>query len=83
MKFNINDYVKVKLTDKGRELHKRYQNELLKHWDKYEYKAPKEDEDGWSKWQLWDLMQTFGPHIHLGGINPFDTEIEIITNDTK
>jgi hypothetical protein len=30
---------------------------------------------------MWDLMQTFGPHIRLGVEVPFETEIEIVTKE--
>lgn len=78
MKFNVNNYVKIKLNERGKEI-------LLKEWEampesyrsRYPFKSPKEDEEGWSKWQLWNVMETFGPHIFLGCVNPFDTEIEI------
>ena len=63
MKFNINNDVKVKLNDKGRKITNF---------------TVKEDKDGWSKWQLWDLMSTFGKYISLGCATPFDTEIEIV-----
>lgn len=44
-------------------------------------KLPEEDSNGWSKWPMWSLMETFGEYIRLGGVLPFDAEIEIM--DTK
>lgn len=70
MRFNINNSVRVKLTDTGRH-HNRQEHPRS---------APflKEDADGWSRWQLWDLMHTFGSLLSLGaGRLPFETEIEI------
>lgn len=81
MKFNINDSVKVKLNDHGREILKQKHEMLFKVLGipRYrEFVPPQEDEQGWSKWQLWDLMQTFGTHISLGSKVPFETEIEIV-----
>ena len=53
MKFNINDQVKVRLTDKGREeiLRRRY-DEYVSSFPNYqdEIRLPKEDKDGWSTW---------------------------------
>lgn len=85
MKFNINNYVRVKLNDRGKEILKReYEkmvadNPRLTQFESFkEFKLPKEDEDGWSKWQLWSLMETFGGYISLGCVVPFETEIEIM-----
>lgn len=86
MRFNINENVKVRLTDYGRRLHKENWSRLVamagrpKGWD---YSPPKEDAEGWSEWQLWTLMQELGPHIHMGGDNPFDLEIEIVCKQTE
>ena len=82
MKFNINYNVKVRLTDRGRQI-------LREEWEKYcrpmfkpeDYIPPKEDTEGWSTWQLWDLMQRFGQHFYLQNTPaqmPFETTIEII-----
>lgn len=77
--FNINNYVRVKLNDQGRKICKDYHDNLFKNSRmKPEYTPPAEDDDGWSKWQMWELMQKFGPHIYLGGEVPFDTQIEIL-----
>lgn len=76
--FNVNDYVEVKLTDYGRQA-------LRANYDKlgascggklaFEFKLPQEDKEGWSRWQMWSLMQDLGPHI---GMNPpFETTIRI------
>jgi hypothetical protein len=55
--FNINDEVRVKLTDYGRRVlrarHMEFYGGQLKHTPK------KEDNDGWSRWQLWDLLDSF------------------------
>lgn len=50
----------------------------VKHPNPPIYTPPKEDASGWSKWQLWSLMEAFGPHIHLGSENCFETTIEMI-----
>jgi len=73
--FNINSYVSVKLTDHGRALLKKYHDEL---------KLPKDiklkpiaEVDGWSKWQLWELMSIFGPSVYLAAEMPFNAVIKI------
>lgn len=83
MKFNINHFVKVKLTDHGRKHLKKLHGELYKHraFEKIpDYKPPKEDEQGWSSWQFWDLMNRFGDVLSNGAPLPFETEIEVVTD---
>ena len=42
------------------------------------------DKDGYSEFQMWDLMETFGSHVTFGGaILPFDTTILIDEKDIK
>lgn len=37
-----------------------------------------EDENGWSEWQLWELMEKLGNFNHIGMGGPIETEIEIL-----
>lgn len=81
--FNINDNVRVKLTDHGRAVHRQQHELMLAHIkptmrDEWPYVAPKE-EDGWSTWQLWYLLSTFGPHIWMTGEHCFSTAIQFET----
>jgi len=72
MKINVNDPVKVQLTDYGRKI-------LLKN----HYPMPKEDDDGWSEWQLWVLMEQLGQYCHNGtgmDYHPFLSNIYILDN---
>lgn len=70
--FNINEFVFVQLTNAGREALRRQHFEMFR--GKIEYHEPKEDGEGWSKWQLWDLMQNLGSAISLGNVDqPFKT----------
>lgn len=79
MKFNINHNIKVRLTDLGRAIHEKQHDTVLGNMRyKYPYNPPKEDENGWSKWQLWDFMATFGPYMGNGCDMPAETEIEIL-----
>lgn len=71
MKFNVNNYVKVKLTERGKAIMKK--EGVLR-----EYKA---DKDGFSKWQLWELMRVFGNYLFNGCEIPFEMEIEISENN--
>jgi len=79
MKFNINEKVRVKLTEHGKALHREYHAKFLAHLGQKapDYTPPKEDAEGWSEWQLWVLMQEFGPHMGLGFRTVIETEIEV------
>lgn len=74
---NLNDTVKVKLSDRGLEIHRES-------WDKImcnspyqnSYIPPSVDEEGYSYFQLWDLMHIFGSKVSMGLKLPFkDTDI--------
>jgi hypothetical protein len=82
MKINLNDVVRVKLTDHGRAV---LATDHAGFWSgrgfSYPYLQPKEDADGWSKWQLWSLMKAFGPHIGMGLDNCFDLTIQTIDKE--
>ena len=79
MKFNMNSYVRVQLTPYGRSILRKDIERRHKYLCKGEYKKymPKEDADGWSRWQLWRLMNKFGAHVKLSHIQPFCADIEI------
>jgi len=75
--FNINQKVRVKLTDYGHELLREDHESFWKSLGKTtEYRAPKEDEDGWSTWQLWYLMSKLGKYIYMGNHNVIETDIQ-------
>ncbi len=80
MKFNINSFVRVKLNEHGHLIHRQRHSRLL---PSFEYHPVEQDEEGWSKWQLWKLMHVFGDHVMLGSKVPFETEIELITPESK
>jgi Mn-dependent DtxR family transcriptional regulator len=81
--FNVNSYVRVKLTTKGKAIHKQYWasyslgHELARK-EQPEYDEPDEDADGWCEFQLWELAHIFGIHMYNGGNVPFETIIQII-----
>ena len=78
MDFNINDYVLVKLTVAGRWLHRKRHDELRREYPSLpKYVPPKADADGYTKWQLWELMQVFGPGMSLVRDPPFEMVIRI------
>ena len=76
--FNVNHFVRVKLNDHGRRIHRKRFRELnsqMKLTANLKYSPPVEDEDGWSRWQLWVLIETFGEHTGVGK-EPFECDIE-------
>ena len=81
--FNVNNLVRVKLTDEGRRIHRqqfRKLNATLKITSNMKYLPPVEDSDGWSSWQLWVLIETFGEHTGVCK-QPFECDIEFEVSD--
>ena len=76
--FSINDSVKVKLTKAGldelEQRHKQLHHQVPSVGD---FIPPEVDEDGYSKFQLWDLMNTLGHTCRLGGKLGFETTIKL------
>jgi len=77
--FNINDYVLVKLTDVGRMELKRIYTGLNKNLNGVmgDYIPPFEDSEGWSRWQMWDLMHKLGSVMMHYADPQFYTDIKI------
>ena len=71
MKINLNDIIKVKLTDHGTEVWIDYYKNLIKDdsiADKRPYirnRWPDPDDDGYVSIQLWKFMQIFGEHLAM------------------
>lgn len=84
MRINLNDWVKVKLTDYGKEIfNHRFDevNRMIKEkGGKPLTPIPlKVDEDGYSSFQLWTFMEMYGEHIGMAKPNvimPLDIIIE-------
>lgn len=76
---NINESVRVKLTELGRRALERQHAEFLASTraERPAYEPPEEDAEGWSEWQLWCLMQDLGHHCGLGRPLPFETTIQV------
>ena len=73
--FNLNDTVWVQLTEFGLAEHKR--GHEVAFGEVGSYKPPPTDEDGWSKWQLWELIGMFGGVMRIGFNSPFETTIRL------
>lgn len=74
----MNEYVYVKLNQKGLNELKRQGDELRATFKNLgPYEPPKVDDNGYSKFQLHDLMFRLGHLCQLGFEPPFDTDILI------
>lgn len=83
MKVNINEYVKVKLTEEGfailRQQHKDFWESVGK--PDHKHIEPKVDEEGYSKFQLHVLMNQFGGYMRLGRLSPFEGGMIVFGDD--
>lgn len=78
--FNVNDAVRVKLTPRGHQILADRIRELEALIPSPALIPPvplSEDDDGWSEWQLWLLMKTFGPHARVGCEPAFEAQIQL------
>jgi hypothetical protein len=78
VKFNVNSMVKVKLTDIGWGILRDDRERMKKGIPTHDWSLPKPDEDGYLTYQFWCFMQLFGPHIHMGMLTPFETDILLV-----
>ncbi len=58
--FNINEEVRVKLTDYGQQIHRSYYVSIA---TSFPVKDKEVDSDGYSRYQLWELMKIFGKYM--------------------
>jgi repressor LexA len=80
--FNVNGYVWVKLNAAGLK--------ILKHNDDWlrlsfaslpPFAPPATDENGYTKYQLWSLMNDFGQYMTWGAKSPFETDVFFETKE--
>ncbi len=81
---NLNDYVWVKLRDRGRAMLREYDARWSQLYATAYGRLPtaekqEADNAGWSRWQLWSLIEVFGPALSLGCDPPFETTIRLDT----
>lgn len=74
---SVNAIVKVKLTPTGKAV---FQQSCYGMQIKPELK---EDQAGYSEWQLWNLMEVFGSNTHIGIGGCFETVILIDEKDLQ
>lgn len=65
---NLNDRIKVKLTDYGKEVYRhRFDVEFARTKLKvFKPENPKIDDEGYTSFQLWDFISIFGNYIGMG-----------------
>lgn len=74
--FNVNEVVLVKLTEVGKQKLREQDEQFARESGmKVSSSIPKEDSEGWSRWQLWELMNRLGNHCYMGCQPPFDLTI--------
>ena len=69
---NLNYYIKIKLTEEGRIIYKKY-------YAKYNCEAPKLniDNEGYAQFQIHDFMHIFGERLFMGATLPCETYCKI------
>lgn len=72
MKFNINDYVSVTLTEVGATIYNDYYAPFIAERPEYYTWWVEKKASDVLKDQLWSIMQKFGPHVGLGFASPFE-----------
>lgn len=67
IRINLNEQVKVKLTDHGKDIYYHQHDRLNSIFNKEICKPsmPKVDEDGYTTFQLWRFMELYGTHIGM------------------
>ena len=84
-KLNLNDPVRFKLTDHGKDIYYHQYDELNERKGKQVIKPhyPEVDDEGYVSMQLWSFIELYGPYIGLAKenvIEPLDLEFEVKEN---
>lgn len=62
VRINLNESVKFKLSERGKEIYRHRHDGYGFEYDR----EPKLDDDGYMSMQLWTFMQIFGEHMTWG-----------------
>ena len=67
IRLNLNEPIKVKLTDWGKEIYYHQYDRInqIAGREICKPKFPKEDENGYTKFQLWRFIELYGMHIGM------------------
>ncbi len=84
MKINLNESVKVKLTDLGKEIFYHQYDKINKAVGREVCKPryPTEDENGYTKFQLWCFIQLYGEYIGIALPNVIEP-LEIVYREEQ
>lgn len=77
MDFNVNNHVWVRMTAFGKEVLSKKIDELKISSKIARIALPIETTEGWSQWQLHELMNWFGEYMVPGGPEPFEMTIKV------
>lgn len=71
IRINLNETIKVKLTDWGKEIYYHQYDRInqIAGSDICKPKFPKEDENGYTEFQLWRFMELYGEHMGMNKPN--------------
>lgn len=80
IRFNMNDQVKVRLKQRGIDILRQHHDELDKRIRSSGGKGLSPftlriDDNGYTTFQMWDLMQKFGEHMVMGFEPPFHPDV--------
>jgi hypothetical protein len=82
IQFNLNQEVRVRLTEKGRSHLYKMHCEMYGAYSKIVSFCPPTEVNGWTEFQLWDLIGKFGEFCQAPGFDlPFSPDIELIVED--
>ena len=67
-RINLNERIKVKLTDYGKEIYYHRFDDVFRQTELSVFKPefPKTDEEGYTTFQLWDFIHIYGNYIDMG-----------------
>ena len=86
MKINLNDTIKVKLTEYGLSIYYHRYDKILEEYPRLKNtlrpKYPDVDNEGYTEFQLWDFISLYVDYMYCGAENVIDP-IEIVVNDNK
>ena len=77
LKFNVNDYVRIKLRGDGLYILKAHYERLGLAPEPYLEMLRRPDKDAYTM-PLWEFMMLFGPHTRMGPTPPFVNDILLV-----
>ena len=68
VKINLNETIKVKLTQFGKDIYTHQYDEIAKKYPLLKISRPeiRIDENGYTEFTLWQFMNLYGPYMEIG-----------------